>query len=106
MHCFESQHDPSWEKKQTLWMVVKSGDVDPESIWKKKYKTGRDRLGNVNNNLIIIILSLYLKILFYVLWFIYDLQNHPFKNQMLIIVIIILRKNYPLPWLHNIKCKI
>lgn len=56
---FESQHDPSWEKRQTLWMVVKSGDVDPESIWKKKYKTGRDRLGNDNNNLIIIILSLY-----------------------------------------------
>ena len=97
MQCFESQHDPSWEKKQTLWMVVKSGDVDPESIWKKKYKTGRDRLGNVNNNLIIIILSLYLKILFYVLWFIYDLQNHQFKNQMLIIVIIILRNNYPFP---------
>lgn len=32
MQCFESQHDPPWEKKQTLWMVVKSGDVDPESI--------------------------------------------------------------------------
>ena len=88
-------------------MVVKSGDVDPESIWKKKYKTGRDRLGNVNNNLIIIILSLYFKILcfmFYSLYMTFKIIH--LKTKCYLIVIIVLRNNYPFPWLHNIKCKI
>ena len=39
---------------------------------------GRDRLSNDNNNIIAILLLLYLLryFAFYVLWFIYDFQNH------------------------------